>query len=309
MNKFLNYFLMLTAIVAVSFLSSCSDDDETTPDGPSIHLSTSDGEHEEDLSGFVGDTVALEISVNAPSGFNVLRIYKQIDGVKGSPIEEFARVSGVTQTEFDTTYTYEIVEEDVDNAVFLIFEAVDDEATSSTLEYEVTAEEKPTIKYEMKLLYAPNSNLESKTFFSTNDGMTYSVSEVLGTDESVSPKIDFGYFYGETFKATLASPVDYPIDYSLDGWEEMNATKIRRTDLSASAFMELENDVEAINNAFDEAEEGDAPGLVKGLVVGEVLAFELVADKGNKRGLIKINDIEGTTGTDAHITIDVVVVD
>lgn len=312
MNKFSNYFLMFFAVLAFGFLSSCGDDEEVpTPGDPTISLSTDDGENEEKFSGYVGDSVSLNIEITAPAGFNTLRIFRQEDGIKGSAIQTYSKVSGTSPTSFDTTFVYKIRSEDVGNAVFLVFEAVD-EVGSSSLEYEIDATEKPTVKYEMKLLYAPNSNLDSKTFFSTNDGNTYSVNDVLGTDESVSPKIDFGYFYGtETgdLQATLASPAAYPIDYGQDGWEERNQTKIKKTTLQASAFLELENDVEGINNAFNQASFGVNEGQVRKLVIGDILAFELVTAKGNKKGLIKVNGIVPGTGTDSNITIDVVVVD
>ena len=311
MNKFSNYFLALFAVVALGFLTSCGDDEEEifTPGAPTISLSTDDGENEEDFSGYVGDSVVLDVDVNAPAGFNTLRIFRQVEGVKGTAIQTYSKVSGTTPTSFDTTFVYHIQEDDVDNVVFLVFDVVDEAGVSSSFEYEILGEEKPTIKYAMELLYAPNSNLESKTFFSTNDGMTYSVSDVLGTDESVSPKIDFGYFYGDNFKATLASPFAYPIDYGQEGWDERNETKIKRTDLSASAFIELENDVEGINTAFETADYGPSEGQVRNLLVGDVLAFELVSAKGNKRGLIKVNAITPGTGSDGSITVDVVVED
>ncbi len=309
MNKFSNYFLMMFAVLALGFMTSCGDDDEVgTPGAPVISLSTDDGEHEEQFTGFVGDSVVLNIDVSAPAGFNTLRVYRQVDGVKGSAIATYSKVSGTSPTSFDTTFVYHIQESDVDDVVFLVFEAVD-EVTSTSLEYEIIAEDKPTVKYEMKLLYAPNSNLASKTFFSTNDGMTYSVNDVLGTDESISPKIDFGYFYGPDFKATLASPAAYPIDYGANGWDARNDTKIKRTSLSAAAFIELENDPEGIDNAFDQATYGENQGQVRNLLEGEVLAFELVTSKGNKRGLIQVKDISGTMGTNDYIEVDVVVVD
>jgi hypothetical protein len=135
---------------------------------------------------------------------------------------------------------------------------------------------------------------------------------VLGTDESVSPKIDFGYFYGTVngdLEATLASPSAYPIDYGQEGWDERNNTKIKKTGLTADAFLELENDEDGINNAFVQASYGASEGQARKLLVGNILAFELVTAKGNKRGLIYVKGIAPGTGTDSSITIDVVVVD
>ena len=312
MNKFFNYIFALTAIAALGFLSSCSDDDETpSPSAPSISLSTVDGEYESDFTGFVGDSIGWTITVNASAGFNTLRIYRQEDGVKGSsPIKTFSKVSGTSPTSFEEDFGYTIGSDDLGNTIYLIFEAVDEDGRIATLEYQVKAEEKPTIKYEMTLLYAPSDTKGSKTFFSTNDGQAYSMNDVLGTAEAVSAKIDFGYFYGSTFKATLASPDQYPLDeYGQDGWNVRNATKIKKTNLSAAAFMEIENDVEAINQAFDDADFGTNQGQARDLTIGQVLAFELVSAKGNKRGLIKVNGIEGTDGSNAHIKIDVVVED
>lgn len=310
MNKFFNYIFALTAIAALGFMSSCSDDDETPGlNGPSISLSTVDGEHESDFTGYVGDSVGWTITVNAPAGFKTLNIYRQEDGVKGSPIKTFSKVSGTTPTSFEEDYGYTIGSDDIGNTVYIVFEAVDEEGRIATLDYQVKAEEKPTIKYEMTLLYAPADTKGSKTFFSTNDGETYSMNDINGTAEAISAKIDFGYFYGETFKATLASPNEYPYDYGQAAWSVKNATKIKKTDLSAAAFIEIENDVDAIRKAFEDADYGENEEQARDLTIGQVLAFELVSAKGNKRGLIKVNGIEGTDGTNAHIKIDVVVED
>lgn len=309
MKKVSNYFLSLLALAGVLFVTGCGEDETPAPAIPVIDLSTDDVDNQDGFTGFVGDEVSIDVSVDAPQGFNTLRVFKQVDGVKGNPIKEFSRTAGVTQTSFDTTFTYTIQEEDVDNTIYLVFQAVDDTEGQSEAEYQIIAETRPTVKYEMKLLYAPNADMGSETFFSTNDGETYSVSEVLGTDESVSPKIDFGYFYGQDFEATIASPAAYPIDYSQDGWNERNETKIKRTEISASQYLEIQTDVTLINNAFDEASYGESEGQVRNLTIGEVLAFELVTAKGNKRGLIKVNDIEGTTGTNDYIEIEVIVVE
>src|SRR5690606_16364479 len=165
MNKFFNYIFALTAIAALGFMSSCSDDDETPGlNGPSISLSTVDGEHESDFTGYVGDSVGWTITVNAPAGFNTLNIYRQEDGVKGSPIKTFSRSSGTTLTEYKTDFGYRLSEDDLDKTVYIIFEAIDDreDSNSATLRYEIKAEIEPTKKFTTKLLYAPNSNLMSK---------------------------------------------------------------------------------------------------------------------------------------------------
>lgn len=302
-------------MLALGFMTSCGDDDgPVTPGAPTIEISTDDGENEEEFSGYVGDSVVLNINVDAAGGFNTLRIYRQEDGVKGTAIQTYSKVSGTTVTSFDTTFTYKIQEEDVDNAIFLVFEAVDDteDGVPSTLEYEIIAQEDPTINYTAKLLYAPTGDLNSETFFSTNNGETYTMNEVLGTSEAVSAQIDFGYYYRNNDKHSISSPAAYPTDivgYNLEQWDVKNATLIRRTDVTATQFLERGNDVDFINEAYENGTSGENEGRATALVEGEILAFELVSSKANKKGLIKVVDIVGTTGSTDHVEIDVIVVD
>lgn len=308
MKTISNFYFSLLALAGLIFVTACGDDDEETPTpGPSIVLTPGDSEDQESFTGFVGDEITIDVTVDAAEGFNVLRVYRQVDGVNGDPLEQFSRSSGTTQAEFATDFTYAIQQEDINKSVYLVFEAVDDAGNTSTVDYEIIAEKRPTKKYETTLLYAPDADKTSKTFFSADDGKTYSSNDILGTEASVSPRIDFGYFYGKTFKATLASPDQYPYDYALDEWEERNATKIKRTTLTEQEYIEYETSAEMISKAFDEAEYGENEGQVRELTVGDILAFELADSKENKRGLIKVNAIDGTDGQNDHITIEVVV--
>src|SRR5690606_27437516 len=127
-----------------------------------------------------------------------------------------------------------------------------------------------------------------------NNGETYSVNEITGTSDAVSPLIDFGYYYGGTNDlASIASPAAYlSTVYDLSGWNVRNDTKIRRAgNVSATQFLEGKNNVDFIRQAFDDATVGSNPGIVTKIGSGEFLAFELSTSKGLKRGLIQVIEV------------------
>ena len=96
-------------------------------------------------------------------------------------------------------------------------------------------------EYEAVLLEAPLGDRTSKTFFNSKNGMTYTVQEVIDGNDISSADIDFGYYYGQTNEASIASPNDYPTniqDLTSSGanWSALNATTFRTTNLTLDDF-------------------------------------------------------------------------
>ncbi len=102
--------------------------------------------------------------------------------------------------------------------------------------------------YEVVLLAAPLKDPDnvvgtrtSQTFFSADNGLTYSVEDVVSGASVTSAEIDFGYYYGTTNRASLASPAEYPREiYDLTStganWNDVNATAFRPISLTVEGF-------------------------------------------------------------------------
>ena len=161
--------------------------------------------------------------------------------------------------------------------------------------------------YEAFLLAAPDGDANNESFFSSEDGMLYSFNDVVGTSDPVSSSIDFGYFYGANFEASLLSPDNTnwtsTVGYDMGQWGARNTTVFRTTNLSADEFDAIASsqgdDIEA------EFEAGTAvtnPGRVSGLAADDVIAFQT---EDNRFGLVKVVEVVGTTGVTDGIRIAV----
>lgn len=294
-------FLLPVSIMAL-FIIGCDDGAEDVgPAVPTMSLQVADTSIES-FTGFVGDSLEIEVDLNVPGVFDNLEVLE--NGVRDTLVTS----TDVTDMQDPTIfYNYYLDEE---GTFTLNFEVTDSIGQSTAELVTITANERPTRTYTAVLLYAPTGNLQSETFFSTNDGSVYSREDVESTQQNISSTIDFGYYYGETDEASLTSPNSYPSNiYDLEGiWEALNATKIRETNLSVSEYLENETDPEFISNAFDEATpEGDGE-TVTDLQIGQVLAFELDPIKGRNNGLIRILDVEPGLQSNDFIEIEVVVV-
>lgn len=162
------------------------------------------------------------------------------------------------------------------------------------------------------LLFPPTGDENSKTFFSTMDGDTYSFSDVVNTSDPISEMIDFGYFYGGP--TTLASfispdenlwsnPAPTGVGYDMADWTVRNTTEFRSTTLTEADF-----DAIMVNQDFTlatEYEVGTAPSNPKritGIEEGDIIAFSTGDDR---FGLIKVISIEPGFESNDNIEIEV----
>lgn len=300
MKKTLYYSLSVLALFGLLTLQSCNDDDVL----PVLNVSSStEGYADGTFTAEVGDELTLNISVEAEEGFKSILVSKSTGDVLLS--EE---ASEDKQESYSTTLTYTVVAEDV-NAGNTITILVSDE-NDNTEEFVVTlsVEEAPVaaVKYSATLLTAPQGDNTSKTFFSTDDGSTYSRNDVETTADPVSPKIDFGYYFGSTNKASLASPDSYPSTiYDLSAWGTKNATKLKLTEMPAEHFTSIVSNADILTH-YGMTDMSDADGDVISLAVGQTIAFELDAAKGSLKGFIYVKSIVEGTGSDGKIEIEVV---
>lgn len=296
MKKFFNYYLSMMLLASLFLVTSCGEDTEDPiVDLPFIEF---DGIDEETITVDVGETVAFTVNVTAPGGFNTL----VVDQTIGEVTEEFdreGRTAGVPTTTFEYDFTFTPTAEMAGETIIFDFVVVDEGEQESVETITIIVNEEEVVVFPATLLYAPAADGSTESFFSTNTGETFSSNEVTTTAEAVSPLIDFGYFYGQEFGATIASPADFPFEVGQSGWNTRNDTDVKLTTLDQSAFNE--STATTINAAFEEAEFGANEGQVRNLEVGDVIAFETDPTKegGSRRGLIYVQEIDpGTANVD-----------
>lgn len=160
--------------------------------------------------------------------------------------------------------------------------------------------------YTQTILNAPLGDGSSGTFMSVFDGEIYKINE----GEELAALWDFGYYYGDTNKASLASTSNYPSLFNHDN--DINTPLVAVSTLTGVAQEELNNfyiaktteiDFDAITKRADlDAIVKPDTEVVTKLIVGDILIF--VDDYGNK-GMIKITEIVPGIGTSGKITFDI----
>lgn len=146
------------------------------------------------------------------------------------------------------------------------------------------------------LLAAPLADGSSKTFLSLFDNKTYAINQGV----EVAALWDFGYYYGNTGKASFASAANYPTDIvnvpSIGGTTELNKFYFKKSDKTTTDFDAISKkvDLDFITKPTTER--------VNNLSENDIIEF--VDAYGNK-GLIKVVKITGTNGTSGSIKFDV----
>ncbi|WP_339811578.1 hypothetical protein [uncultured Imperialibacter sp.] len=323
MKKLFRNLLFFSAIGSVAILASCGgDEEEPLPAAPSITVTVS-GDAEvsgSEITAITGDEVSFAVTITAPGVFNTLNITPSVDGVAGTPTVFTRNSTEVTKnadnTEASITITYTFEEEDEDTEITWTFEAVDDSDQTATKEFTATVSAPPSPEaraYTAVLLSAPLGDKSADGFFSSNTGLVYSPADVTGTSAAISPNIDFGYYYGATDKASLASPKAYSLlsnagfTAQVAGWGTLNETMLKKTTLTAAAFTEVTTwaDLDEVYTAATDA----AAGVKTTLEANQVLAFKTASTKtgGSKIGLILVKSITAGDGVAGKIELEILV--
>ena len=269
---------MLTAVATLGFLFSCNKDEETF-DAPVISVESSQLDETNTFEGEPGAALSYTINITAEAGFVTLYANDAVADEKDPETTP-------------TTWSYQSSDQlpDEEGTYTLEYYAIDEEGQESnhiTITIIVTS---PAARsYSAVLLAAPLGDLSGESFFSVESGTPYSPETVTGTSESISPTIDFGYYYGENDLATIASPEGFKSTiYSaqVEGWNITNSTTLKTTTLESSDFTEVVSWAD-IDAEYD-AGVLDENAIVSGLVAGNVLAFETT---GGIRGLILVKEI------------------
>lgn len=313
MKKVFQKLTFLAVIGAVGFLYSCGEDEETLPVAPSLNVSANSGDGSPVTSGGsiqATDSISFSFTASTPGGFNTFRI---TSANLSTPFEVNRNDLGVTAEETSPQLPeYKIfTDETLEGAsIALRFELVDEagQVDSTTFTFDVTAAPEPEVDaFNAVLLFAPLQDASSETWFSTNLGRTVTEAEVNAGAAPNSSDIDFGYYYGATDMASIASPNSYPTlggSIDISDWTTRNATTFRSTSLTPAQFLEVATNAD-VDAAWDNGtDEGEG---ISGLAVDQVFAFELDATKSTQRGLVRVVGITGTFDQGDNIELEILI--
>ncbi|WP_299441023.1 hypothetical protein [uncultured Aquimarina sp.] len=149
--------------------------------------------------------------------------------------------------------------------------------------------------FSQTILAAPLADGSSNTFISLYNNEVYKISE----GEETAALWDFGYYYGATQNASLASTANYPTNIiDVPTISSLTTAELNNFYIAASTI-----DFDAVAVASDlDGITAPTSERVTGLSVNDVLEF---ADQYGNKGVIKITEISGTDGTGDFIRFDV----
>ena len=294
MKKFCYFFL--TALASgLAMLNSCSDDENLTPvdETPIINFVGGAGYIFTDATLKVNET--FKVGINAFSNVNT-----GSNLVKFTITRIFNNVPFSRDTTINTDQLNIIVNATANSQVGQekwYFKVTDKNNKTKEISFTITTESAagPINSFDMKVL-GSYANATGSSFASI-DGTVYTMAQATAN----SAKIDWLYFYGSASgpnQATIASPLDsdaqsvYP---GISSWAVKNNTLFKKvTDVIDW------NSITDDQIIVEQTASGVTQTKVNKLAVDNIMAFITAS---GKKGMIKVNQITGTT--DGTITISV----
>ena len=278
---------MMALVVGMGF-TSCSDDEDAIV---TIGVTSTTPEEVK-----VGDLITIKYNVVSDKKLKSITIKTSDDTI--DEISDFTNSSS-----HNGTFKHKAVKE---GELRILIEAKDRDGNGDIKEVKINVESLVNI-YSAVLL--GNDKSTTGSFYSTSTDEVFTVSEAITNSELV----DFVFFYGSKFSASIAAPSDDAAAefnvYKLDAvdengaplWTTKNATKLQQiTSLTEETFDAISNTDEALIDATENSE--DWITRAGGLTEGNIVAF--VTAKG-KKGLFKVTNVEGAYGQESKITLEV----
>nr|WKN37911.1 hypothetical protein K4G66_04215 [Tunicatimonas sp. TK19036] len=311
MKKVLYSFLWLFTVGGFLFLTSCGEDgeDPLPITNPTLSGFQVGGVDTTGVTAEPGDAITVNVAYDLDGATGVSLIAYIGDSAVISSLPLSATSANPIQTNFtvpedameDFTVVYEL--QDADSTT------IDSENFDVTVDIAVDA----TV-YEAVLLAAPIGQAPgertSETFFSATDGETYSVEQVVAGTDVASADIHFGYYYGNTGLASIASPAEYPENvYNLGpngaNWGTLNETLFRPVaSLTEEAFDDITRS-DVVASQFETAGSADETGRINELAVGAIYAFSFSEGDETRFGIFRVDDIEPGFESNDYISLTV----
>lgn len=332
MKKTMKLGFMMTLLSGLMFFASCDDNDEITPVDPNAEY---DAILRLSEAG-TGDTTSATVNVDAntqstikarvtflSTSVSMRRLYitQNVGGQGDEPFEITAAVDKKADGSID------IEAANSNGIVYELTLPVPSGVGSGTVVYQLWtttgrgdyrdqtqrfavgtgtitlnyggANEAAAVKsFSAKLLEAPLADGSSETFLSLLDGQVYRIDQ----GEEYVDFWDFGYYYGASNEASLASTDAYPssiidIETVANTTDALNNAYFRKSTTQTSADF----DAVSVSGDLDFITKPTTESVTK-LVAGDIIEF--VDDYGNK-GLIRVVEINPGTGSTGYIEIDI----
>ncbi|MTI19793.1 hypothetical protein E1176_02040, partial [Fulvivirga sp. RKSG066] len=268
MRKLFNQLLMFSALSGTLFLASCSDDNEeitptTPPDEETVVLEMEEGDASKNVSVDVDantNTQTVRVKFTSTDNMNRLYVTENVSAQGDEPFKLEELVEGIdakgdgsidldsqNKTAFEFEFDLPVPSVGTGTVVYTFW------ATSGrgdyrdvtkrlvvgpgtiTLNYGGTNSAAEVKSYSATMFAAPLADGSSKTFISLLDGELFRINQ----GEEYAAFWDFGYYYGGTGKASLASTFNYPSDV------------IDVPNISGTAKEELNEAFFALSTSFD----------------------------------------------------------
>ena len=307
MNKLSNYLLLFFISAGFLFLASCGEDGEILPSGASITGFQIAGVDSSSTVGEPGDDVTVSVGYDLNDASDISLVASIDDSTVYGP-------TPITSTSINPIQTGFTIPADVEEDFTVTYALVDADGNtvdSEEFDVELDLPEDATV-YETVLLQAPVGQTpgerSSETFFSATTGLTYTLDAVVnGTDGATSDSIHFGYYYGQTNRASIASPAEYPESvYNLGEngaqWETLNETMFRP--INGDEFDDYVTS-EEVGNQYELAGSAQSTGEITDLEVGDAFAFSYSEGDETKYGIFQVETIVPGIESTGSITLTV----
>lgn len=275
------------------FLSSCTDDDDTTPSNlkPSINFLVEQG------------YISGDATIPTSSEFKV-KVFAEENPTSGANLSQIKVTRIFNLNSWDTALT-------INQSTYVLDATFESQAIAGQerIEFEVTDKDNQkamvslVITTEVIVVEDPVVTLPDIVLGSYNDldfGSFYSIElqqVMFKTAASQNQgKIDFAFFKGSTTQNTIGAPASANVKdvFDLD-WSVYNDTKIEKVSMTAAEF-------DAIGLTYDFPEVTATTNEVNKLVIGDVLVFRTVS---GKVGYIKVDAIPAMRGDKLRIDVKV----
>lgn len=290
--KKISFLFGILLMASVPFITSCGTDEESTP--PTIMFNAGPG--------YTATDVTVPVNTSLKIG-----IIAQSTSAKLTKLEIQQVVNGIGSTLYDTTFAVDTYNEDytitapsVVGSVTLAFKVTAQDGEYASASLTITTTSSPIYTY-TAVLMGGQENPNAGSFYSTKAD---SVMKIAAARQN-SEKIDLVYYYGQTNHSSIVAVSDdqlngVPAFVECASWPTKNATLFKLT--SGVDWAAIIDESGILANATDMT-----VTHVNNLAVGDIVAFETASTSNNpgKKGLYKVMAINGSTGADRTITIEV----
>lgn len=314
MRKLLNQLLFFSAIGGLMFMASCGSDDSEDPvPGPEIFVELTSGQTITDdvVSAESGAELEFDVDISAPAGFNTLRVSGQTGTILEVNRNDLGLDAGVTVV---PTIPVTITLPDVTSTtnITLTFLAVDDANGEGVETVEVEVLALPVEEYTAVLL-GGQLNSTTGSFYDVQTNTVHTIGTANDNDDNVD--LVFYFVNSTDLQYMIASPdnsnVQSTFEADPDGSGPLNAPGWPLTVENTTRFKPLDGSFDYnsvltssdLENSYPEV--GTEQERMLDLQVGQVFAFQLSPDRGDRYGIIEVASIDGTQGSNRSITLNV----